>query len=649
MIRAAFFDIDGTLTEPQTKHYATNAEYCSSGVQGVYLNGGYVEDRYGDGDFRYADGTIPESEDQRTLVDADGVSHFYPIWPDDYLYFGQMLTYNWNNQRPHENVPSRIVKNSSRLPNTDESNRVYRAPAYYQSKVMDVAHFNPAVNLVAYSKPKTANDTDLNPAYPNMTAIDFAGHNDNTWAIGTVSSGSPAGVDKFYPPLLDDDGLQSITNRDETNNLLVYAPSAENNAQTNGVLNAYFTDPSYEDSYQESPYRCVAVSTGASSVNGHLVQSDLTANSDHLLIDKQDFNCPISYTFDSDKRMWYQRVPDNFVSLNKGWETVSLPFTAELVSTQQKGEITHFYSDSPSIDENGTKIGHEYWLREYKGATVPSGSPAVVTATFNYPDAAGDDTKTVGNTFLWDYYYSKNTQKDANADTYQTYYETGRTLTEYPLLATATPYIVGFPGKTYYEFDLSGEWTAKNTATTAPAKLDKQTISFVSEPGITIAISDNELSATSVDGYKFVPNYMSKKVDGFLMNADGNSFDVTPTGGAMTVPFRPYFVADNAGARQYEHILFDSNDSSFAFGDDKDPSGDNFGEGDLIFTIRQHAVSVTSSLRREADVRIVNMSGLTIATFTIQPGETIDTNIGVAGVYMVRADGGRIQKKLAVR
>ena len=639
---------DGTLTEPQTKHYATNAEYCSSGVQGVYLNGGYVEDRYGDGDFRYADGTIPESEDQRTLVDADDVSHFYPIWPDDYLYFGQMLTYNWNNQRPHENVPSHIVKNSSRLPNTDESNRVYRAPAYYQSKVMDVAHFNPAVNLVAYSKPKTANDTDLNPAYPNMTAIDFAGHNDNTWAIGTVASGSPAVADKFYPPLLDDDGLQSITNRDETNNLLVYAPSAENNAQTNGVLNAYFTDPSYEDSYQESPYRCVAVSTGASSVNGHLVQSDLTATSDHLLIDKQDFNCPISYTFDSDKRMWYQRVPDNFVSLKKGWETVSLPFTAELVTTHQKGEITHFYSDSPSIDENGTKIGHEYWLREYKGATVPSGSPAVVTATFNYPDAAGDD-KDVNNTFLWDYYYKLNTRQDANADTYQTYYETGRKLKAYPLLATATPYIVGFPGKTYYEFDLSGEWTAKNTAETAPAKLDKQTISFVSEPGITIAISDNELSATPVDGYKFVPNYMSKVVDGYLMNADGNSFNVTPTEGAKATPFRPYFVADNAGARQYEHILFDSNDSSFAFGDDKDPSGDDFGEGDLVITIRQHAVSVTSSLRREADVRIVNMSGLTIANFTIQPGETVNTHIGVAGVYMVRADGGRIQKKLAVR
>ena len=643
---------DGKLTEPQTKYYAHNIQYCSSGLEGIYdEKGGYVEGRFGDGDFRYADGVIPETEDQRTLVDADGVSHFYPIWPDDYLYFGQMLSYGWNSQRSHEDVPSHIVKNNGRLPNTNESNRVYRAPAYYQSKVMDVAHFNPSVNLVDYSKPKTAYDTNLKPAYPNMTAIDFAGHNDTDWTIGLVSSGSPAGVDKFYRPLLDDDGLQSIANRDETPNLLVYAPDEAVNKKTYDVLTAYFTEPAYSSYYTDDAYRCVAAAP-TSQVFGHLVyQGDqkLIATSDHLLVDKKDFNCPISYTFASDKRMWYQRVPDNFVSLKKGWETVSLPFTAELVTTHQKGEITHFYSDSPSIDENGTKIGHEYWLREYKGATVPSGSPAVVTATFNYPDAAGDDTKTVGNTFLWDYYYSKNTQKDANADTYQTYYETGRTLTEYPLLATATPYIVGFPGKTYYEFDLSGEWTAKNTAETAPAKLDKQTISFVSEPGITIAISDNELSATPVDGYKFVPNYMSKKVDGYLMNADGNSFNVTPTEGAKATPFRPYFVADNAGARQYEHILFDSNDSSFAFGDDKDPSGDDFGEGDLVITIRQHAVSVTSSLRREADVRIVNMSGLTIANFTIQPGETVNTHIGVAGVYMVRADGGRIQKKLAIR
>ena len=586
------------------------------------------------------------------FVDTNDNTHFYPVWPDDYIYFGQMLTYGWNDQRAHQEVPSHIVKNSGRLSSTDESNRIYRAPAYYQSKEMNVAHFNPSVNLVAYSKTSGSSSSNRHPAYPNMTAIDFAGHNDTEYKLGFNGQ-------RFYQPLLDEDGLQSINNRDESPNLLVYAPAEAVNKKTYDVLTEYFTEPAYSDYYSDSdPYRRVATAP-TWTIFGHLVyQGDqkLIATSDHLLVDKKDFNCPMSYTFASGKRMWYQRVPDNFVSLNKGWETVSLPFTAELVSTQDKGEITHFYSKSRTADDSddGTKIGHEYWLREYKGQkenTNPQ-TDGFFTAAFNYPDAAGD-TKTVGNTFLWDYYYNAtagHNHQDANTDTYQTYYKTSRTLEAYPLLATAKPYIVGFPGKTYYEFDLSGEWTAKNTASPAPAQLAKQTISFVSKPGIAIAVSDGEMSATAVDGYAFVPNYMSKKVDGYLMNATGNSFDVTPAGGAATVPFRPYFVAGSVGARQNARsILFDSSDSSFAFGDDKDPSGDNFGEGDLIFTIRPHMISVTSSLRREADVRIVNTSGLTIAHFTIQPDETVDTNIGVAGVYVVRADGGRIQKKLAIR
>ena len=639
---------DGTLTAPQTKHYAANAAYCSSGVDGVYLKGGYVEDRYTDGDFRYADGVIPENEDERTLVDADGVSHFYPIWPDDYIYFGQMLTYNWNNQRPHEDVPSHIVKNSGRLSNSDESNHVFRAPAYYQSKVMNVAHFNPAVNLVAYSKPLTSNDTNLHPAYPDMTAIDFAGHNDNTWTIGRTG-GSPAGVDLFYQPLLDENGLQSIVNRDETNNLLVYAPAAGDKAQTYGVLAAYFVDLSYSDYYNNSdPYRRVNAAPYW-TVFGHLVQSNLKATSDHLLVDKQAFNCPISYTFADGKRMWYQRLPDLFVSLNKGWETVSLPFTAELVSTQDKGEITHFYSGSRTEPGSTAKIGHEYWLREYEGI---SGGPedGVITATFNYPEKAGD-TKTVGNTFLWDYYYSKNTQLDAHTDTYQTYYQTPRSLEQYPLLTTAKPYIIGFPGRTYYEFDLSGEWLAQHTASPAPAQLDKQSISFVSEPRITIAVSDDELTATPQDGYTFIPNYMKKVVSGYLMNGEGSSFDVNASG--TTVPFRPYFISVSpsrqANSRSaVRSILFDSKDASFAFGDD-DPSEGEMGKGTLEMTSGHHKITVTSSLTDVVDVRIMNAGGVTIAAFTIQPGETIEKPIRMTGIYIVRAAGGRYQKKLAVR
>ena len=169
---------DGTLSAPQTKYYAENATYSSAGYSSVYPTGGYVEQRYADGDFRYADGTIPESVDEREYTDAEDKVHFYPVWPDDYIFFGQMLTYGWNDQRPHEEVPSHIVKNSGRLSTSDESNRIYRAPAYYQSKTMDVAHFNPNVNLVAYAKSTSAADAYLHPAYPNMTAIDFAGHND---------------------------------------------------------------------------------------------------------------------------------------------------------------------------------------------------------------------------------------------------------------------------------------------------------------------------------------------------------------------------------------------------------------------------------------------------------------------------------------
>ena len=630
-----------TLSDPQTKYYGSSPVYCSSGVDGVYANGGYVEDRFADGDYRYADGTIPESTDERLFVDAEEKTHFYPIWPDDYIYFGQMLTYDWNDQRPHEEVPSRITRNNGRLSNTDESNRIYRAPAYYQSKEMDVAHFNPNFNLVAYSKQKSATD-NLKPAYPNMTAIDFAGHNDTDYQLG-LNNGW------FYQPLLDDDGLQNITNRDESPNMLVYAPSEEANKKTFDVLTGYFTEPAYSDYYNESdPYRRVGSDIALSStVHGHLVQSDFIATSDHLLVDKKDFNCPLGYTFDSGKRMWYQRTPDRYVDRSKGWETVSLPFTAELVTTQDKGEITHFYEGSRTVDENGTKVGHEYWLREYKGKKEETGD--TFTATFNYPGKDVGNDKRVENTFLWDYYYSKNSQHDAHSDTYQQYYNTYRDLAAYPLLTTAKPYIVGFPGTTYYEFDLSGEWEAKNTATPAPAKLSKQTISFVSVPGITIAVSDGELSAAAVDGYTFVPNYMSKAVEGYLLNTDGDRFNVT-TEPTAAVPFRPYFVpvTTNSSRRAIRSIVFDTTGSSFAFGDDKDPSEGEAAEG-LTIRAGKHKVAVISNLKKTAEVRIFNISGLCVAHFNIEPGQTVETPVHIAGVYIVHADGGRYQKKLAVK
>ncbi len=619
-------------------HYGNDPTLSSAGNTTAYEYNGYVEDRYGDGDFRYSEGIIPDPGEKRAHATTTK-TEYYPIWPDDYLYFGQMLTYGWNDQRPHEEIPSCIYKEDGRLVANNKSNRVYRAPAYYQSSTMGVAHFNPSVNLVAYAR---GDDEREHPAYPNMTAIDFCGHNDTEYQKGFNDN-------KFYQPLLDDDGLTDIVNRDETPNLLVYAPDATAKSKTYTVLKTYFNDkePAYAET-GNTGYRCVAVvSTGA--IVGHMVTSGKRTLSNHLLVDKKDFDCPIGYRMGDGKRMWYQRLPERYVNTSTGWETVSLPFTAELVTTQQKGEITHFYSKSATEDDGKTRIGHEYWLREYKDKKEDINNVETVVAIFDYPDATGEK-KDADNTFLWDYYYSKNTQKDANADTYQTYYESGRDLSEYPLLANGTPYIIGFPGTTYREFDLSGNWIPQNTAETTPAKLDRQTITFASDEAASIRVSDGEKDGVTKDGYIFKPNYLGKEMTGYMMNTVGNCFEITDEAVA-TIPFRPYFVASSSLApstRAIKYIAFDNSDSSFAIGND-DPSQGEIGQGSMTFSVGRHKIVVTSSMRDEADVLIVNTAGQTIASYTIQPGETIETPVHNSGVYIIRAAGGHYTKKVSVK
>ena len=632
---------DGSEGKP-LGYYGSDPTLSSAGNTTDYAYNGYVEDRFADGDFRYSEGTIPESGEKRAVVTTTK-TEYYPIFPDDYIYFGQMLTYGWNDLRPHEDTPSSIYKESRRLATNDMSNRVYRAPAYYQSSTMGVAHFNPSVNLVAY---KYGDDDKKYPAYPNMTAIDFCGHHDTEYTKGNT------GANGFYQPLLDDDGLVDIVNRDETTNLLVYAPSDETNKQTYDVLKTYFDDkePAYAET-GNTGYRCVAVAN-AESIVGHMVTHDLKTLSDHLLVDKKDFDCPISYDMGSDKHMWYQRVPERYVDTSRGWETVSLPFTAELVTTQQKGEITHFYGGSKTEEGSDAKIGHEYWLREFNGKKSEENQTLV--AIFDYPAASGD-TKNANSTFLWDYYYSKNTQKDANTDTYQRYYETGRSLSQYPLLTKGTPYIIGFPGTTYREFDLSGQWTPSNTAPVTPAQLARQTITFASAAAATIGVSDDEKAGkkiTSGDnktGYTFKPNYLGKEMTGYEMNTVGNSF--VKNEDMVTIPFRPYFVFEQlpqAAPRRADaqYIVFDSSDSSFAIGDE-DPSDELAGE--LTFSTKPRKLVTTSSLRHATDVRVYSTSGQAVTSFTIQPGETVETDITIAGVYIVRADNGRYTKKIALR
>ena len=646
--------------EPLTGHYANNIALCSSG----YNNIKYVEDRFADGDFRYAGGTIPATEDERFYswtenpgTDAEVIkSSFFPIWPDDYIFFGQKLTYGWAVEA-HQDVPTAVVRDGGRLSSNDDANRVYRAPAYYRSNTMGVAHFNPQAYLA-----QTKKNVPATLAYPHMTAIDFKGHYGANEAYGAYGLGWNTQTGQFYAPLLDDDGLTSIINCDETQNLLAYAPAKAAatgyaNKATYDVLEAYFTEPIYDEHYNnDEGYRLVREAATA-TVHGHLIQSDLTATNDHLLVDRQDFNAPLAYDFDADHLMWYQRIPtdEEYVDLTKGWQGISVPFTAELVTTNQKGEITHFYSGSDESHNSTTKKGHEYWLRQLTdGDEMTEKDTGVLEATFHYPAAAGENktvNKTVGNTFLWDYYYKNepvHNQQDKNKDTYlqyRQYYKEPRSYTSYPMLAAAKPYILGLPGKTYYEFDLSGKFEAENTKVPI-SRLGKQIITFVSNKGEDIGVSDDEMTGTTVkyggNNYTFKPSYLNETLsagNNYALTTIGDSYDKV-TAATNVSAFRPYFIGPAASARHYaaRRIIFSGDN-----GEEFEESPETVLGGSIEIFVRGRSIVARSHLTEPTIIRIVNVAGIKLNDFVLEPGQTVVTPVKIPGVYMAN------KKKLFVK
>lgn len=667
---------NGTLSLVENARYEANGvdertgPYLLSDDENHFI-GSYVEWRYADGDFMYAAGTIPSSKNERTYTVTDNngnkTEHYYPIWPDDYIYFGQALNYNHVEGQTHQAEPSAINKLGGRLVDTNEGNRVFRAPAYFGSSTMSVAHFNPYA-VFAQSK---ADDATVE-AYKGMTAIDFSGGNgdlDGGYKYGAVAATSTQSA-KFYPPLLDDDGIVDFTNVDLTRNLLVYTDATNASTTTENTIMTKLIEEKYQETNADT-YRTVAEANNLrqeKTVRGHWVkwtgaaEKPYQAVRDHYLVDKEEFNAPIEYWFDNTHRMWYQRLPETYVGKKKadgtgfiengaGWEGISLPFTAELVTTNTKGEITHFYGTSTT--------GHEYWLRKYKGQKDgTSVTDGVFTADFQKLDAA-DGTKSYTNTFLWDHYYSNNTSYDLNSDQYPgSYYSTNHTYVNYPYLACATPYIIGFPGERYYEFDLSGNFEAKTAKATTPVKISAQVITFVSPTGETIHVSDDEMSGKHeiAAGYDFVPNFASKTLSdvAYILNTDDTDVDkrgssyVKVESGAQTVPFRPYFTASTPGAREMTRsIIFSDEQTQLEGKDDHDLRGEE--AYSLSIYGKRKKIVVESNLRETTEVRIVNPAGITINTFDIEPGETVETRIYNSGVYIVQTTDGHYNKKLVVR
>ena len=120
------------------------------------------------------------------------------------------------------------------------------------------------------------------------------------------------------------------------------------------------------------------------------------------------------------------------------------------------------------------------------------------------------------------------------------------------------------------------------------------------------------------------------------------------TGQTYTQSGQHSFVKPNpssAGKRAAQYITF--NNVTSLPGDNDPMEGDLY--GGLLFGTRRHTIIVTSSLNREADVRIVNTAGQTIDAYTIQPGETIETRVNNSGVYIIHAAGGHYTKKVTVK
>jgi hypothetical protein len=101
--------------------------------------------------------------------------------------------------------------------------------------------------------------------------------------------------------------------------------------------------------------------------------------------------------------------------------------------------------------------------------------------------------------------------------------------------------------------------------------------------------------------------------------------------------FRPFFTA--AGVSLSRYIIFDSiNDE---FGDDYE--SDKSGDGALTISTRPRHIIVKSTLKAPRLVTITNAAGVRITTFTVQPGQTIETLINMPGFYIVN------KTKVAVR
>ena len=66
-------------------------------------------------------------------------------------------------------------------------------------------------------------------------------------------------------------------------------------------------------------------------------------------------------------------------------------------------------------------------------------------------------------------------------------------------------------------------------------------------------------------------------------------------------------------------------------------------DGGLLIYAKKGKIVVESQRKTEATVRILTTSGLTVNTFAIQPGETVETPIHATGIYIANGKKLRVE------
>lgn len=502
---------------------------------------------------------------------------------NDFLFWGQSL------QSTPDDYPAKIASQQNKY----MINRVYRTYGYYGNTTADKFYYN------AYNQDGRNMGTYVHR--PGTTAINFAASDDNATS--------------FYDFIIKD-GV--------TRNLLVYTEGNEEDNATD-AYDIVSKALSYDENTAESlimGHHIVKSGEAYATQKLHLVERTPDGkNSEGDACVNNDFCVPIPFSVTN--HAWYVRKPLYYAENTTGaWEGICLPFTVQKAEASINGEITHFYGED--------NLHHEYWLRGLtsvneteKKATFQR--PGTGTGLFNYAGNTTGMDYTFHNTFFVDTYGNWLYNNVENP-----YYGETQTLKGYLPLMAGVPYIVRFPGKRYYEFDLS----SKFYNSILNKKEDPQTITFHAygpaseEPqkkAIVIPITA-DMQTVSND-YAHRGTFAAKKVANggiYALNTEGTAFSNTATSQTV-MPFRTYLTKEstNAGTRSSEvpSVIRISETTGIdriepeANGNDEDtPAGEYL----LIRPIGAHRVSIESTYATQ--LKVFSTTGQLHRILDVQPG-----------------------------